>query len=212
MFRDLSFDIWPLGLVLLIFPLVLAWRRTHSIPCLICVAVFSAYIVMALQKTFFPLMISGTYPDSMRQVPFMNAVNLIPFYPGPWGYSESFFVFNMQNILLTMPFGFGISFIARLRAKDFVWLAPALGVSIELAQLLIGLLLRYPFRVVDVNDAIMNALGVLIGYSLFRGFARLYLWATQRSQFQHRGLTAHIYDVTSHATSTRRDSSPSGKL
>jgi glycopeptide antibiotics resistance protein len=193
--RDLSFDIWPVGIVFLVVPLILLWRSRHSLPHLFCAAVFGIYVVFALQKTFFPLMISGTYPDAMRREPFLNFVNVIPFYPGPWGYSESYFIGNMQNIALTMPFGFGVSFVARLRAKDFLWLAPALGLGIELAQLIAGLLLRYPFRMIDVNDSIMNALGVWIGYGLFRGFAWLYLWISGRLRMRHRWLSAYVVEV-----------------
>lgn len=60
-------------------------------------------------------------------------------------------------------------------------------------------MLGYPYRVIDINDAILNAFGVLIGYGMFRIFAWLYLRVTQRFASKHRGLTAYIYDVARRA-------------
>lgn len=197
----LSIDIWPAGNVLLIIPLVILWRRQHSLSYLICFAVLGIYLVFALDKVFFPLQVGGDYPDA--QTPFSSLVNLIPFYPGPWGYSEGFFVTNLQNMILTIPFGFGVNFVAPTRGKTFLWLAPAVGLGIETVQLGISALgLSHPYRLADVNDVIMNALGIFVGYGIFRVFAWLYVWMTRRFRIEHRGLAAYFYDVAAHAHAT----------
>jgi len=59
----------------------------------------------------------------------------------------------VDNILLTIPFGFGINFLARVRPKGIFWLAPAVGLGLELAQLCISLLSRSGSRASDINDA-----------------------------------------------------------
>jgi glycopeptide antibiotics resistance protein len=178
------------GIVLLISPDYFR-RRQHSLSYLLCFAVLGVYLVFALNKTLFPLNIGGDYHDD--QVPLRSFVNLIPFYPGPWGYSEGFFLTNLQNIALTIPFGFGVNFVVQVRAKSIFWIALSIGLGIETVQLAISLTgLSHPYRLADVNDVIMNALGVLIGYGIFRVFAWLYLLITHRLGIEHRGLAAYI--------------------
>ncbi len=202
---EYGIDVWPLFVIALVVMLGVLWRRGYSLSYLLCCMVFGIYLLFALDKTFFPLQISGSYADTMREYgSFAQSINLIPFSYGPFGTFESTFTTLMLNILLTIPFGFGLSFIVPIRAKSFIWLAPALGLGIETGQLLISLLLRYPWRYVDVNDVLMNALGVWIGYALFRVFAWLYLQATQRLSIRHWGLSAYVYAVASRVSNTSK--------
>jgi hypothetical protein len=41
----------------------------------------------------------------------------------------------------------------------------------------------------------MNAIGVWLGYGLFRIFIWLYLAATQRFSIEHSGFPAYIYEI-----------------
>ena len=66
------------------------------------------------------------------------------------------------------------------------------------------LILRYPYRVVDINDVWLNAVGVLIGYGLFRIFAWLYrLVVPQRPGTKHGGLLAYLYAVADPSDESR---------
>jgi len=87
-----------------------------------------------------------------------------------------------------VPLGFGLNFISRVRTRDILWLSITIGLGIEAIQFVVSLVLGYPYRVVDINDALLNAIGVLIGYGFFRAFAWLYLTITQRLKIEHRGL------------------------
>jgi glycopeptide antibiotics resistance protein len=194
-----SIGLLPLGIALLVLVGLIRLYQTRSLSYLLCFAVFGVYLLFAVDKAFFPINISGDYVDTMRQVPFTSFINLVPFN---FNFSEmpELVVMQMyQNVLLTIPFGFGLSFVARLRPKDFAWIIPATGVGIEAAQLVISLALGYPYRVIDVNDAILNALGVLIGYALFRLFAGVYAWAVRRLGIAPGGLPGYIYHVASRA-------------
>lgn len=200
---EYGIDIWPLFVIALVVLLGVLWRRGHSLSYLLCCMVFGIYLLFALDKTFFPLQISGAYADSMREYgSFAQSINLVPFSFGPFGTFESTFTTLMLNVLLTIPFGFGINFILPIRAKSFIWLGFAVGLGIETAQLLISLLLRYPWRYIDVNDVLMNAVGVWIGYGLFRVFAWLYVMATERLGIRHWGLTDYVYAVASRVNGT----------
>ncbi|MFD7525747.1 VanZ family protein [Paenibacillus chitinolyticus] len=47
------------------------------------------------------------------------------------------------------------------------------GVAIEGAQLVLSLLIRAGYRTVDVNDVLLNFIGVLLGYGCYHLFAAI---------------------------------------
>lgn len=66
------------------------------------------------------------------------------------------------NIILFIPFGFFVSYYLHLERKSFIFLATLfVSIVIELIQLKIG-------RAFDVDDIILNIVGGMIGYLLFR--------------------------------------------
>jgi len=99
-----------------------------------------------------------------------------------------------------MPFGFGINFIIPVKKRGLIWLPLAVGLGIEGTELVANLAVGYPYRVVDINDVWMDAVGVLIGYGAFRLFAWVYVAVTDRLNFKPGGLWAYIYSVASHAS------------
>lgn len=73
------------------------------------------------------------------------------------------------NILTLAPFGFLLPFAAPRLA---MWRRMALAallfpLAIELSQLAISLLLGYSYRVTELDDVLLNFLGVLLGFSAF---------------------------------------------
>jgi glycopeptide antibiotics resistance protein len=203
----LDFDIlsWFVGILILVVLLIILSRRKHNPSYLFCFSIFWVYLLVVLKETIFPIPLSGDMVEVMREeTAFMSGVNLIPLYFGPFASTSirAIFVSSILNVILTVPFGFGVSFIAQVRTRNFFWLAIIVGLGIESIQLVISLALRYPYRTIDVNDVLFNALGVLIGYGFFRFFAWLYLTMTQRFKIEHRGLPAYIYDVVSQARPT----------
>jgi glycopeptide antibiotics resistance protein len=100
---------------------------------------------------------------------------------------------------MTVPFGLGVNFVARFRRKDFLWLPFAVGFGIELSQFFINWILGYPYRVVDITDALLNAAGVLIGYGIFRLFSRVYIAVLLSIYKEPRGLFAYVHEIASRA-------------
>jgi glycopeptide antibiotics resistance protein len=200
----LDFDIleWLIGIVVLIVLLPILWWRRRSASYLFFFSVFWVYLLIVVDVTIFPIPL----PDagmflSKQQITFvLSRVNFEPFKYLSDPYANPYVVFLeiVQNILLTIPFGFGVSFIAQFKARDFLWLAIAVGLSIEMAQLVISLGVGL-YRTVDVTDVFLNATGVLLGYGIFRIFACLYLKMTHRFGINHTGLLAYIYDVANQA-------------
>ena len=193
--NNLGIDIWPMGILILIVVLAILWRRQHSVSYLVFFSIFWVYVMVGLDKAFFPIQINGLYVDVMRQAPLMSQVNLVPLYFSKYGLSVAGYFGLLDNILLTVPFGFGLNFLSRLRLKDFLWLSITVGFGIEAVQFVMTLILRYPYRVVDINDVLLNAVGALIGYGLFKVFAWLYLAIIQPLDIKPRGLLAYIYSV-----------------
>jgi glycopeptide antibiotics resistance protein len=81
---------------------------------------------------------------------------------------------SLLNILLFVPFGFGLPFIANLRMKSIMMIGVLFSLAIELLQLGTGFMANLTFRIADINDVIFNTAGAAIGYVLFIGFVRSY--------------------------------------
>jgi len=134
---------------------------------------------------------------------FMSRVNFIPGDLGAYG----IFFDSRQlilNVLLAVPFGFGVNFVLQPGRIGIGWLTLAFGVAIECLQLAISLTLGYAYRVIDVNDVLLNALGVLIGYVLFCVFAKVYLTVIRRVETDRlEGLASYLLEVAMASESPR---------
>ncbi len=202
--ENFGIPMWPIGIIVLFLFLFVLWKRKRNFYFLLFFSIFWVYIMYGFDKVFFPIDISGPFVDQMRlHTPIMARVNIVPFHFGQYGFTMQGLISGLYNIVLTIPFGFGLNFISRVKSKDFLIISLFLGVGIELIQLSISLLLRYPYRVVDINDSMSNALGALIGYGLFRLFAWIYLWISQKLTLEHGGLSLYIYDIVNNAQSKK---------
>lgn len=192
MLLEFTGEVFLAGIAVLLGVLVILYRRQRSLPYLFFFAIFWLYLLGVLKMAIFPIHIPLTEQASLE--PFSPRMNLVPFYfrcaPMAICLREI-----LGNLLLTVPFGFGIRFIARMKARDFLWLSLGVGFVLEGAQLVLSLLLRSAFRAVDVNDVLLNALGVGLGYALFRLFARGYLRAFERFGRIPKGLLSYIQAI-----------------
>ena len=73
------------------------------------------------------------------------------------------------NIVTLAPFGFLLPFVApRFATWGRMALAALLfPLAIESSQLAISLLLGYSYRVTELDDVILNAVGILLGFSVY---------------------------------------------
>jgi len=194
----------PVAWLILAIALAVLWFRSRNLWHLLFAAVFGVYLVFAIAAVFFPIRMDPGIPGSLRAV--LRSINLVPF-----NYDFSFIPHMVwrqifENILLTVPFGFGISFVARLKPKHFLWLVPAVGIGLEGTQVILALL--GVGRSIDINDVILNGLGVLIGYLLFRLFAWLYVRATHRFGLPRSGLLGYVCDVSLRAAGSPDENMP----
>ncbi len=180
-----------LGFAILIIALIVLWARGRSFSHLFFDAVFGVYLIGVVSVVVFPIHI----PEKGTELNRVLQLNLIPFNFGRCDFLSLCIRNIYQNILLTIPFGFGIRFITPVKSKRIFWLALAVGLTFEIIQILISLVVQSAFRVVDINDVILNAVGVLIGYGVFRILGRLYLLVTDGFEIRHRYIFSYLYDV-----------------
>lgn len=168
-------------------------RRRRTAAQLFLLGTFGLYLILLIAATLLPIDLSPEYHAIMqRDTTFAERMNLIPFYFGPFGSLWRSRYMLISNILLTVPFGLGIGFVARVRPRDLRWLPWAVGFGIEGAQLALGLAQGFPYRVLDINDTIMNALGVALGYGLFWLIGKLALWLARRQAARPGGLAGAV--------------------
>ena len=169
-------------LILLLFGLIwigsvsfLWFKKKKSLIYLIFFTIFYVYIVKVLDYTLFQfqslLLLKYFMPNLILngQTAGKN-INLIPLITlTPQDLKTS-----LLNILLLIPFGFGLPFITNFRMKKIVVLGLLFSIVVEFLQLITGFIAKVTFRVADINDVIFNTVGVATGYLLFVGFMRIY--------------------------------------
>lgn len=139
--------------------------------------VFYSYVTGVLAVTLFPIPVVPDFAQFEAQhnlVPFESVARLVSL-PFRGTFRQLF-----GNILLLFPLGF---FLLLLRPNVRLIHAILVGVGcslmIELAQVSIGLILRFNYRSFDVDDILLNTLGCMCGYAAMRLFARFNPWVAK---------------------------------
>lgn len=172
------FDLWAVllfGLIWISIVTMLWVKQKKSLVYLIFFTLFSIYLFKVLDYTLFQfqslLLLKYFMPDLILQGQGPGkTMNLVPLFTLTLQDLKT----SLLNILLLVPFGFGLPFITNLRMKKLVVIGALFSIVIELLQLVTGLIANITFRVADINDVIFNTVGVAIGYILFVGFGSIY--------------------------------------
>ena len=150
-----------------------AWlRRPDDRARSVVWAAFALYVVLVLATTMLPIALRSFLNDQSR-----NYVNLVPFR----GIVSDINISREQaipNIILGIPFGFMFFFVVR-RIRPWQVLVSGIGFffAVELLQLPIAVLFPASPRTGDINDLMLNTMGVafgILGFVLFADwFVRL---------------------------------------
>ncbi len=164
-------------LALLVSPLVIvACKRKYRGARLVSAFALAAYLVWVSKYFFFPILLD-------RDIAFSNgpAVQCVPFLPfleqiRSVGWMR-FLYQAAGNILAFVPISFFLAQLSLpLRSFRCNLIASfSISFGVELIQLCIHLLTGIPNRVADVNDLILNTLGGMIGYLVYRLWRRLFV-------------------------------------
>jgi VanZ like family. len=149
-------------------------KKKKSLVYLIFFTIFYVYIVKVLDYTLFQfqslLLLKHFMPDLILHGQTVGKnINLIPLIT----LTPEDLKTSLLNILLLIPFGFGLPFITNFRMKKIVVIGALFSIVIEFLQLITGFMAKITFRIADINDVIFNTVGVAAGYILFVGFVRI---------------------------------------
>jgi glycopeptide antibiotics resistance protein len=185
------------GMLAWLFLLVIFKWRGRSWTYLGFFTLFWLYLVVLVSAVVF----SGIYfradnwASRLEAAPLVLArVNLVPFggYYSLTPHANSEMIFNL---LMTVPLGFGLNFLTAVRFKRIVLVALLVGLGFEMGQLALTLYAASPTRGIDITDVLLNGLGVLFGYGLFRLLAWLYVSALKAMQVEPHGILAFLYQT-----------------
>ena len=157
-----------------------AQRSGHTVTGLLPGLVFAAYLFAVLYVTGIGTVYElGRALDGSDPIFNHNEINFIPF-------SSGVSLGTALNVVLFVPLGFLLPAIWRRGAR----LAPVAGfgfllsLSIELLQLL-------NFRTTDVDDLLMNTLGTIVGYGVFKLWERI--TSDKEQVAQHAAYPGNLY-------------------
>jgi len=171
-----KFDLLTVLLFALIWiGIVMFLRLKKSLAYLIFFTIFYVYIVKVLDYTLFQfqslILLKHFMPDLILNGQTAGEeMNLLPLIT----LTSQDLKTSLLNILLLIPFGFGLPFITNCHMKKVVVMGALFSIVIEFLQLITGYVAKMTFRIADVNDVIFNTVGAAIGYILFVGFVRIY--------------------------------------
>lgn len=164
------------GLIWLAAAAFLRLKKRRSFVYLLFFTIFYVYIVAVLDYTIFQFqslfLLNYVSPNHLilKGHTVKQGLNLVPLVALRLADLKT----SLLNILMLVPFGFGLPFITKLRMRGVIVAGALFSVTIELLQLLTGLMAHMTFRTADINDLLFNTLGTAIGYLLFIRFMRIY--------------------------------------
>lgn len=165
------FDLLLILIAGLIWIALLLWlKKKKRFLFLIFFTVFYIYIYNVLDFTLFQiqsLLILKLFTPKLilNGIEAEKSINLLPLIT----LTSEDVKTSLLNILLFVPFGFGLPFITNFQMKIVIVIGMFFSIGIELLQFLTGYLAKITFRIADINDVIFNTVGATIGYVLFLG-------------------------------------------
>ncbi|WP_434564842.1 VanZ family protein [Thermoanaerobacterium thermosaccharolyticum] len=169
---------FPIGLKAILFiffiPLIIKqFKSTKNIVIVTFMAGFIIYAIELISIVFFPITFYPPMPNytpNVNIVPMKDIIILMRLQP------INIVIKNVVgNIILFIPLGFFVPIIYRKMNKFNYTLLLGLCVSvfIEIAQFIIDYLTKYPNHTCDVNDVILNIIGLILGFIIQRGIRKV---------------------------------------
>ena len=171
---------YPFLAVLFFLILKILIRRKRGWLYLTILTVFGLYLMLVMDLAVFPIHLPVDWPVSQPWRSFSlrdhTLINLNPlnlrylFWYVSSGMGTPIAIAREigGNILLTVPFGLMINLFHPVPKNRVVWLILGGGLMLEMAQLLILIFFGPSMHSIDINDVLLNALGVWLGWLLYR--------------------------------------------
>lgn len=161
----------PIYITLLVF---IIWKKV-SIKKIILYTLFYFYVISLIVVTLFPIPIQGLeeiwkYANGINNfIPFKSIIDILS------NDNLSIMIKMKQiiwNIVLFVPMWFFIPllWISKNQLNKALLIGIISTLSIELTQFLISLLLGFSYKITDIDDILLNILGFIIGFFLYKLF------------------------------------------
>lgn len=170
------------GMLMLIVPIWILIRifiniknKNFSFKREFILSIFFIYILLLISKTFFPFTIRSENYWSRRAINLTPAIETIKMFNDAFSGGRNYlikhaFINVLGNLILLAPLSF---FIALLRKKfrsfkHNILFCFIVSFSIEFLQFFTDM------RTTDIDDLILNTLGAIIGFYIFKLLEKLY--------------------------------------
>ncbi|MDQ0351413.1 glycopeptide antibiotics resistance protein [Alkalibacillus filiformis] len=172
-------------IIYIVLLLYLKFKLNKGLMYLFFFSVFYLYITQVVRYTQFPITYIPEMYDPLSVL--RHNINLVPFQN-----LEINLKFMFLNVLLTIPFGFLLPLIAQITMRKVLLWAFLLPLIIEATQLIVGISTGYRHRIFDINDFIMNGLGVLIGFIILKASIKVMFKIFDQSHINQNKLLNYI--------------------
>ncbi len=145
--------------VLVLCAIVMIFKKVKPVKFFLNLS-FGLYVVMVVAVCFFPIKFGVDIPDSLNNfIPFKSIFDSLKnSFSGGGIYGIRSVV---GNFIMLMPLGLFFHFYIKEPKKRFLGVF-LISVGIETVQFIIGMLIGYNYRSVDIDDVILNTVGGLI--------------------------------------------------
>lgn len=142
-------------------------KSNHSFAYLFCILYFMFYILCFIKVAILPINIVNIDIEFgldryLQIVPFETIRSVVS--NGTWP------VQIIGNILLFMPIPFFMELLKnkKFQLKNLIRIMIVLIVSLELIQGLIDLITGFPNKIMDIDDIILNLIGIFLSYFILK--------------------------------------------
>ena len=185
---DSVYVIGGLALLFLILLAFLKFMKRKSNMYLLCFSVMYIYLCVVLDLTQFPIYASEGMKAAMGGQNVWREMNLIPLKTIVTDFSME----SVLNIIVTIPLGFGLSFLMRCSWRHIMLSGLLVGGRAEAGQLLTALWVGFTFRHVNIDDILLNIIGVLLGYGVFKIFRNVFQWGYKKLETNSNAFLSYI--------------------
>ena len=146
------------------------------------------YLCVVLDLTQFPIYASEGMKAAMGGQKVWREMNLIPLKTIVTDFSME----SVLNIIVTIPLGFGLSFLMRCSWRQIMLSGLLVGGCAEAGQLLTALWVGFTFRHVNIDDILLNIIGVLVVYGVFKIFRNVFQWGYKKLETNSNAFLSYI--------------------
>lgn len=150
--------------ILVLYAIVMIFKKVKPVNFFINLA-FGLYLLMIVAICFFPLRIKGGGIDMLNSfIPFKSTIASLKESISnhtPYGLISVF-----GNLIMLMPLGIFFDYYISER-KRRMFGTFLFSVAIETVQFIIGMLIGFNYRSIDIDDVILNTLGGIIACIVF---------------------------------------------